>query len=156
MPSKLWAVRAALVTTFSAGITDTTVFDGPMTRTTPPSSFLLVGTDGGDDSGGADEDGAVATQQLSSLGNNWRDEVGEVICAAWVWSGDTAFPALRTTAKAIVDVAEALVLADRTLGGVVVPPGFAEFTAWRLREVQTSKGAFVRASFTVSYSALIS
>lgn len=156
MPTRLWAVRAQLVTIF-ATITpptaDFAVFDGPMSRTSPPKSFLLVGTDGGETGGGDErEDGATAEQTLSPMANNWREESGEVVCAAWAWSGETDFVALRTTVKAIADAAETLIQGDRTLGGVLVKPALAEVTALRLREVQTTNGAFVRGAFTVSYS----
>lgn len=155
MPAVLWDVRAALFTVFG-GIADLDVFDGPMTRTTPPRQFLLVGTEGEFPASSASDDGASADQSASSLsGSNMWDETGEIVCAAWAWSGGTDFAPLRVAARGIVDAAEGLVMADRTLGGVLAPPGLAWFSGLRLREVQTTSGAFVRAAFTIAYQALV-
>lgn len=155
MPTKLWAVRSALVSMFDAALSDP-VYDGPSRQKTPPKRFVLVGSDGGETGmGDGDEDGAVIEQSPSSMGNGWRDERGEITCAAWAWSGDTDLAPLRTAITAMVDVAEAALAGDRSLGGLLVPPGMAEFSGLRIREAQTSKGAVVRALFTVSYGALL-
>lgn len=157
MSTKLWAVRTGLVTVFTAAMpTDVQVFDGPMTYTTPPKRFLLVGTDGGEDGGGATDDGSTIRQELSDLGPGiWRSEAGEIVCAAWAWSGDTKFVPLRTAIAEITDACETA-LADRTLAGILPHPSFGvEFGAVRFREEQTPNGAVARAVFTVSYSALL-
>lgn len=155
--TELWAVRTGLVTVFTAAMpSGVQVFDGPMTHTTPPKRFLLVGTDGGDDGSGANDDGSSIRQELSDLGpGTWRAEDGEVVCSAWAWSGDTKFEPLRTAVAAITDACETVV-ADRTLGGILPPPAFgAEFGTVRFREEQTPSGAVVRAVFTVTYGALL-
>lgn len=156
MPTLLWDVRSALVSVYRRGLTGVDVFDGPMTRTTPPARFLLVGTEGDFPAAPPSDDGSSAQQDPATLsGSTMRDETGRVVCAAWAWSGETDFAPLRAAVRTIVDAAEGLVADDRTLGGIVNPPGFAQFTALRIREEQTTRGAFVRATFTVAYGALV-
>jgi hypothetical protein len=158
MNTKVWEVRAALLTVFTAAMpAGIEVSDGPMTRIPPPKLSLLIGTDGGDDGFGSLDDGALARQRRSSLGpGTWRDEEGAVVCSAWAWSGARKFDLLRSQVKDLVDRCEAAVGADRSLGGVVVTqPAGAEVTEIAFREDQFTKGAYVRASFTVAYTALI-
>lgn len=157
MPSLLWDVRSALLTIFKTAVgSEVTVFDGPLSHTTVPPRFLLVGTDGGDDGTGDSADGATSEQTESPMANNWRAETGEVTCAAWAWDGATAFPILRTQAIEIVSACEEALYVDRTLGGLLQPQGYmADFAGFRLRETQEETGAVVRAAFTVKYRALI-
>ena len=86
MPTQLWAVRAALVELYTSEVDPIAVFDGPVV-TTPPKTFVLVGSDGGDTGvGDSVEDGSEYEQTESSMGGNgWRDEVGRITCAAWAW-----------------------------------------------------------------------
>jgi hypothetical protein len=156
MPTRLWAVRNALAAiTITSGAS---VHNGPLPpKSTPPKQFLLIGSDGGADGFGGElgDDATSIEQSESELGNNWRNEEGDIVCAAWVWSGGTDLVPLRAAASAITDEVEAFLIADRSLGGVLTPPGLARFTGLRFQETQTSKGAVVRALFTVSYRALL-
>lgn len=160
MPTALWDVRAALAAMFAAAL-EQRVSDGPLGNTTAPKAFVIVGSTGGDVGsdtfglGDIDDDGCSVSQARSKVGNNWRDETGSITCAAWAWNGGSAFGPLRTTVSGIVDVIEAALQADRSLGQLLVPPGNAEFTDLRFAEQQTKKGAVVRAVFTVSYTALL-
>lgn len=155
MPTALWAVRDALVPIFTTAVAPVVVFNGPAVKA-PPKRFLLVGSDGGDSGmGDSDEDGAVIEQSVSSLGNTWRDERGVITCAAWAWSGDTKLDQVRTHVSDVLDAVETALRSDRTLGGVLAPPGRVEFGGIRIRERQTAEGAVIRAVFTVSYGALL-
>jgi hypothetical protein len=174
MSTKLWVVRAALTTEVTdavdadvlaalAAVYDDgrdvsfAAYDGPLSSTTLPETFILVGTDGGETGHGNDAvDGCVVAQELSPMGNNWRDERGEITCAAWAHGGSTDIVPLRQLVTILVDVVEVRLQTDRSLGGAIDPRlGRAEFAGMRVRELQTPKGAVVRAVFTVSYTATL-
>lgn len=156
MPTRLWDVHAALLVLCRAATPNVKVFDGPVPRgPAPPTKFVLVGSDGGETGYESGEDGLVSRQAASRLGNNWRDEAGDVLCAAWAWSGDTNLAPLRAAVTAITDAIETAIQTDRSLGGVLEHPGLAEVTEVRFTDAQTPKGAVSRAVFTVSYGALL-
>lgn len=155
MPSALWPVRTALVAQLTAALedTDTVVFDGPRVRGNPPAQFLIIGASGEI----ADVPYARTVQAPSAMGNGWRDELGEIDCTVVTWSGGAdELPALRSAAEAVIDVCEASINADRTLGGVLQPKNLgAEVTGLEVREAQTAKGPFVEAVFTIAYATVL-
>lgn len=158
MPTKLWAVHAALTDLFTEQLA-VPVYDGPVANTTPPATYVLVGTDGGETgTGEANADnGAESEQSWGAIGpTDHRMEQGEVVCAVWSWSGSTDMAGPRATVKDLVDRIEAALLADRHLGDVLKPGGAAEFrrVAWRLS--QRKSGAVFRAVVVVGYSAYLS
>lgn len=156
MPTRVFDVRAALTAAITTPLRPIEVINGPRSRSTAPKQFVLVGSDGGDTGlGDGSEDGMVVDQTRSKVGNNWRDELGLIICSAWAWSGGTDFAPLREQASEMLTIVESALLADRSLGGVLPSTGLAEFGGVRLRERQESDGAVVRAVFTVSYRALL-
>lgn len=158
MATLLWDVQAALATVFAAAVTPTDVFSGPRPRTgSAPRTFLLIGADGGDTgvNDGLSDDGLRANQVPSPMGNNWRDETGAILCAAWAWSGDTPLGPLRTDVQQLFDACAGALRADRTLDGVLGAAGIAQMSGIAIRETQTQKGPFVRAGFTVTYQAVI-
>lgn len=125
------------------------VYDGPVPPAVNKQRYILVG------SSAEDEDGATVTQELSNLGpGEWHDEAGEVICSFWSWSGGTQIATVRADALELANFCADAIHADRTLDGVLVPPGLAEVSDYRLRMSQTSSGAMCRVSFTVNYAHL--
>src|SRR4051812_22092393 len=105
---------------------DVKVFIAPRTRSgAAPRQFVLVGADGGGTglNDGLTDDGLVAEQSLSAMGNGWVDESGSVRCAAWAWTGDGDFASLRTQVQSMYDLCAATVRADRALGGVLATAG---------------------------------
>jgi hypothetical protein len=156
--TRLWDVRSALLTTFKGVVPrDVEVIDGPLTASTPPKAFVLVGSDGGEDGYGARDDGASVRQRRSKLGpGGWRDEDGAVVCSVWAWDGNRRFDRLRVKVRELVDLCEAAVAADRSLDGLLTtPPAGAELTELAFREDQFTKAAVVRATFTIAYTAVL-
>lgn len=151
MPTRLRDVHAALVSVFTAAFAadDTVgVYNGAALSGNTERTQILVGL--------ADDEGQIgrATQALSAVGNNWRDEEGAIFCAVESWAGN-GIAELREIAEAALNVCEAAVRAGRTLGGVLTAPGLAEVTEVGWGERQTENGPVVRWSFTVSYGALL-
>lgn len=144
----LWQVQERLVTLFTAAVT-VPVYDAGSLVGDDAGEFVTVGEPG--------ENGDTATSELvlSSMGNDWHEESGEVPCMVTVWSGDTAIAPLRASAKTLLDALVAAVRADPDLTGLLIPPGRADVTAVRLREGQTDRGLLVEAGFTVTFTALI-
>lgn len=136
------------------------VYEGPDrdALTDGRTHLLFVGTDGESlmVPDGEEADGIVESETPSEMGPPLRAWSAQVTCSAWAWTGDADMRARRREAGVIADACRTSVLADRTLGGVLVPPGFADVTgvAYRLRH--TSKGAVARAVFTVDLSSLLS
>lgn len=158
MATRLWDVRDRLTSIYTellAAESGVEVFDGPMRPSAAKKTWVIIGSDGGDDGGGGDEDGAVARQTASRLSPPWRDEAGEITCSVWSWGGDTSYVKHRATVSRIVDLCEASLVADRTLGGLLKPSDIAEFGDLRVLEFQAKSGAVVRAAFTVAYRTLI-
>ena len=141
----------ALFTTALDGVAD--VYDGPRKRTGNPTQYLIVGVNGLDESGPA----VRSTQGPSTMSGDWRDEAGEIDCTLVTWTGDPdGLDTIRATSDTTIGLCEAAVNADRRLGGLLQPANnFAHLTALDLREAQTSKGPFVEAVFTISYSTVL-
>lgn len=138
-------VILALVARFGTAVT-APVYDGPVPAAVNKGDFVLVGSTGEDDDGGA------VDLELSTLGpGTWLEEVGEVVCSCWSWSGGTDLPARRAAADALTAACVTAVATDRTLGGLLVAPGLAEVTAIRYQPRQTSEGAICRFTFSVLY-----
>ncbi len=148
MTTLLWDAQEALRTLLAAAV-QVPVYDAGDLVGEDDRAFVVVG-DPSDEG-----DTATAEQVTSNMGNLWRDETGSLPCRLEVWTGDTAIAPLRATARALLTACTDAVHADRSLGGLLVLPGFAEVTAVSLREGQTERGALVSAGFTVSYSALL-
>lgn len=142
------SVLVGLHATLDAALAED-VYDGPTVTSGTEKVFVLVGSTGEDD------DAATTDLSLSNLGNRWDDESGEIVCSAWATSGSTDIPALRVTAAALVEACRDAVNASPRLG--VLPTGYIARVAGRvaLRQSQTSKGAAVRFTFTVTYSSLL-
>lgn len=138
-------VILALVALFDGAVA-APVYDGPVPAAVNKGDFVLVGSTGEDD------DGAVIEQELSEVGpGTWLNEVGEVVCSCWSWSGGTDLPARRAAAAALVTACADAVAADRTLGGLLKTPGLAEVSSIAYQPRQTSDGAICRFTFFVTY-----
>lgn len=152
MPTALWAVREGLRSVIGA-VVDVPVIDGPVAQTTPPGTYVLIGTDGGDlGTGETNASGTRARQQFANLGGSQRHEEGEVIVSVWSWSGSTDMAVVRAVVTAIVDDITDAVLADKYLDGALTRPGWCEITAIEGRESQTQSGALFRAVITAAYT----
>lgn len=153
---KLSAVIDALVSTFSQGIADADVFDGPLAQFPSAKRFLLVGAD---ELGGNDGVVFQTSTQRSPLANGeFLDESGEVTCSAWAWTGSTTESAWKPTRDAafeLVNECDALLEADPTLGGVLALGHYLELRTQRGLQMQMENGLLVCVRFTVVYSALV-
>lgn len=151
MPSVLKDVRTYLAALYGGANSGTPTYVGPRNRSNTPKKYLLVGVDGIDEL----EAGMRSTQSPSSLSGPWRDETGEVDCTAIAWTGGDDLEQIRADVDAIVAACEAALNADPTLGGLLSLTGFAEVTSLDVRETRTSKGPYVEAVFTTSYSTVL-
>ena len=125
------------------------VYDGPVPTAANKDRYVLVG------SSAEDEDGATVTSELSNLGpGQWHDEAGQIVCSAWSSSGGTRMQDVRRDALELANRCVDAIYADRTLGGVLTPPGLAEVTDHRCLMRQMTSGALCRVTFTVTYSHL--
>lgn len=161
MPTQLWAVQDTLFTLFTeavAGEDKVRVFRGPRERSgSAPRGAVLVGADGGDT--GTDpplEDALTAEQNLDSMGpGTWRREQGSILCAVWTWTGSKDVQIARSSSMSLFELCEAALVADPTLGGLLVADGRAEISNFSVREQLTNGGPVVRVAFVVAYSALL-
>lgn len=161
MPSLLWSVRSALVTSFAApaAAAGADLYDGPRRRGDTPKLFLVVGADSDDPFTAADADfedtlTGTSRQEWSPEGpGTWREETGSVLCTAVAWSGDDDFAPLRAQVEALVDVLEATLLANRQLGGSVgAGVELGELRVWERRSTQ---GSAVGAVLEISYQSTL-
>ena len=149
MATRFDAVCLALTAMWQAAPTlaGVQVVDGPQVNGDASSSWLFVGSDGGEPAD--DVEAAVAEQSFMAFART-KQEDAEVTCAAVVVRGDTDIPAARAAANAILSAAEDLLRADLLLGGLVMK---SHISAYRYIPVQTQAGAKVRIVFTVTYLA---
>lgn len=142
-PAILW-----LLSTFR-GATSWPVFDGPVPTSINHQQFVLVG------STGEEEDGATIDRPESNLGpGGWREEVGDIVCSAWSYSGGTDIATRRANAMSTTAALIAAVEADPSMGGLLTAPRRAEVLDVRYQPRQTDTGAIVRIIFSVTYRSL--
>lgn len=151
--SAVFAVIDALVTTMTTALPNVSVYDG-LGTSDDPGNFLMIGVDDPDTDAYADS--AESSQKWAGLGNHARNEEGTVTCCALAWNGDGDQRAARLDVKAITDAVENALRADPSLGGVIAPPGWAQFgTRFNLSQIQSETGALALAFFQVAYQARI-
>lgn len=153
MPSKVWAVRTGLLSTFGEAMpSGVDVRDSPYIESqTPQRRFLIVGGTGGDTATEDTESAMAFRQEWAAVSGNQRHEVGEVTCAAWAWSGSASFTQLRSDVQEILDVVETALRADKRIGDVLAPTGSSEITDVAIAELHRPSAFAVRAAFTVAY-----
>jgi hypothetical protein len=154
-PASLLAeVVDALYAVFSTGLPDVTVYDGPQPQNSSSKAFVLVGST---ELAGEGTDGELSQSDMarSALGNGeFLEETGFVTCTAVAWSGATRAAPPRRQALELVDQCRALLAADPTLS--VLPAGYyAEVGSIRLLQEQAPSGYRAKATFSVTYSALL-
>lgn len=147
MASRLDDVLTSLVATFTTALPTVAVFDGPPVTSPGDADLVIVGHDATPDS---DADMTVE-QEWADLACSRRHETGEVVCCVVSQTGDTDLKARRDRAFVLLAACEAAVLADLSLGGVVMSAQFARASA---RQFQNSAGSAVVAPFTVTYRAI--
>jgi hypothetical protein len=148
--SRLDDVMTALAALFAGlpALAGVVVSDGPPLDGMGSPDFVLVGDDGLPDSTAE----ITVEQEWADLACTRRHETGEVICSALSQTGDTDMQARRDRAFALFAACEAAVLADQTLGGVVLSSQLARAGA---RQFQNSAGAAVVVPFVVTYRAIV-
>ncbi len=149
MPTAIGDVVPALVSVFTTALSPVVVYSGPKPTADYAQEYLCVAFD----PEGAE---AVTTEQeISPMGNRWVQEDGTVTCSITCWSGDDDFAALLVRADDLLDLADAALVANPTLG-VLSSGNFARVLG-RTSMTQTSDGtgSLVRLAFTVTYSSLL-
>lgn len=152
----LWQVRSSLASILGTA-TGLPTFDGPLAAGDVPTSFLLIGSDGGETgTGEGTSEGATTRLTLSDAGVDWYDDNGEVVCALWSWTGDGDLAAPRMVVRTAFSQVLAALRADPHLSGLLTPQHCrADVTSVAAVEAQTSAGAVTRVTFTVAYNALL-
>lgn len=143
------AMCQTLTATTLAGVT---VQDGPPTANLAALSKVLV-------LGGEWEPSAVARpgasgSQEPSAGNASRNETISIAGSAFSQSGDTDIKARRDEVFAIVAALENALVADRTLGGLVLGDARVASTD-AYRPVQNERGSAAVDDFTITATALL-
>lgn len=128
------------------------VYDGPVPTDAPVQRFVAVGWDGNDDT----ESEALAwDHEFAAMGVPVvQDETGVVDCALIVEDGSNDYAALRSTAATVLGYVSDAVAAAPALGAAPTVWG-AHLVTGRLVQGVSPRGAFVRVSFQVAYSARI-
>lgn len=145
--SRAPAVIDTLVSTWSASpVLAGIVQDGPIPVESADLEVLSVGYDDGDNDGVA-VDGLVALEGLCVEPNR---EQFTVTCLIAVLNGSNDIRAARTRAYELLSAAVSLVLADITLGGIVMESSVQNVT---LIQIQNDHGALARLVFTIACDA---
>jgi hypothetical protein len=159
MPTAIGDVVPALVAVFDAALAaePTIVYAGPQPTSENAEEYVTVGWD---PEGG---EGVTSDQEPSDMGNRWIDESGDVIGSVTCWSGDTddeAVPTLLARCDDLLDLLDAALAADPTLGGVLV--GGADDGSYArvlgragMTPTTDQNGTAVRITFTTHYSTLL-
>lgn len=108
LPGFLTAVVASLVA--APALSGVQVVDGPPVESTTAREVVAVGISTVDVS---------VESNLTDAGLGSRRDGIDVPCMVRVWSGDAALPPLRDRAFALLAAVEAVLAADRTVGGTV-------------------------------------
>lgn len=151
--AKLNNVISALVDRWTAlavsgGTLDgTLVFDGPPVTPASTMDLLIIGDDGGQDSG----DQSTFEQVWVDLACTRREEYGEVLCSAISSYGGTDVRSRRDRVDVLLTACENDLRSDQTLGGVVYSATFIRAASTGM---QNTAGAAVVTPFTVRYRAL--
>jgi hypothetical protein len=123
------------------------VFDGPPVTPASTMDLVIIGDDGGQDSG----DQSTFEQGWVDLACTRREETGEVLCAAISSYGATDIRTRRDRVDVLLTACENDLRSDQTLGGVVYS---ATFLRGNSTGMQNTAGAAVVTPFTVRYRAL--
>ena len=152
MPTAIGDVVPALVSVFTTALAaePTSVYSGPKPTAEHAKEYVCVAWD---PEGG---DSVTTAQDESDMGNRWIDEAGEVTCSVTCWTGDTDTAPLLARADDLLDICDASLVANPTLGGVLLAPYHARVLGrTALAQVGASTGVSVRLSFTVRYATLL-
>lgn len=145
----LVAQCTALQSTTLAGVR---VQDGPPTLAlTDERKVLVIG--GEWEPSDTTRPGAAA-EQTPSMGNASRDEAISVTCSAFSQSGDADVAGRRTEAFGITSAVEAMIVADRTLGGLCYGDARLD-SVDEYRAVQNERGSAAVVDFTITATALL-
>ncbi len=150
--SRVPALIEALVTQLDAAL-DVDVFDGPAFGDDARASWLEIGVDDPELSGGSGLTAASSRMSWAGLGARSRNEEITILCAAWAWTGEDAVSVPRASAYALLAQVEAIIFADPTLGGVAL---FGIASETTLRQGLSSKGATAAVLFQVEAKARLS
>jgi hypothetical protein len=153
LPSAIGDVQPALVALVTAAVTPTKVYGGPKPINDTPTEYVTVGFDPAN----PDTDGVTTDQDISTMGNDWVEETGDVTCAVTVWTGGTDTAPLIQRADDLLDLIDAALKADPHLGGVLVPASNKARVLGKgaLRQASTANGAVAVQTFTIHYTQLL-
>lgn len=142
------AALSALVAAFqgSADLADTAVSDGPATVDKGTGKLLTVGHQANN---GDDLSVSVETSP-EGWANGPQRETFEVYCSASAFVGDDDQAMARAAVFPIYNAACAAIIADPTLGGVVMR---ARPSGWILHQSATTQGRVATVNFSITVDA---
>jgi hypothetical protein len=134
----------------SAALPDVAVYFGPMPVTVPPRTFLVVGYS-------EDEDQSAIQGETSRFGGEGTPmEDYAITCFAQTWDGDdNDLPSKMTEVAAVYDIVTAAIRADRTLGGVIKPPGLAQMGGFAWVVDLLEDGAYAQVQFDIQVTSAV-
>lgn len=156
--TKLWEIRAALTATFTTALAGTgaRVYDGVRPRGESPKKLLIVGMSSAFEETAVTGPSCRARQVPSTMGQEWRDELGEIDCVAGAWTGEKTTVNVRALVEEIVTSCEAVLNGDPQLAGLIQPSNnLVELSTLEVTEGRTGNGPYAQAMFTVSYGTLL-
>lgn len=135
-------VLDALVALARAALPDMQVLDGGTVRDIEREAVSIGYTE--DD----DEPAVEDVRDRAQLTSSPEDERYEIKCASWSWLGsETDMSAVRRRAYEFVDAINDALMADQTLGGLVME---ARIPTTSLVQNQVNRGATARVDFVIA------
>lgn len=135
----------ALATSALAGPPAVQVLDGRPVRDIDREAVSIGYTEDGD------EAAVESTRDRAQASTSPDQERYEVKCCAWVWKGaETDAKAVRDRAYELVDLLNVALMADQTLGGLVLR---ARLATTGLEQDQSNQGATAVVRFVVAVHA---
>jgi hypothetical protein len=126
----------------------TPIYDGPPVSAAADPEMILLGDDGDVESAAV----STYTQMWVDMACTRREEMGDVVCAVVVQSGDDDLDVVRSRATVLLAACSVVLAADMTMGGVVYS---AVLDSGSARPLQNADGVGVIAPFTIRYRAQV-
>lgn len=156
MPNVSWLdVTTALVSALDTALA-VDVFDGPPNTGGSLTSFVCIGANPEDVDGVAEPDAGGFAQEYHDLGPSaTKTENGSINCYLELWSGDSSFTTLRTSAFTLLDTINDTLRDNPTLSLTNVMAPELELSQTTIRQGYTSSGVRVQLRFTIRYRTIL-
>lgn len=137
----------ALISKLRTALPNVVIYDGIEPTNDVNDQYIVVGAN---DAEASDVTAGSASNEYISLGAKSMYENGTVNCVLVAQSGDTTLADQRLAAFTLLNTVDTAVRSDTTLNGSCLYAGLSDTTTTYM---QTTLGAAVEISFTVTYRA---